>query len=74
MKKVTAFIGSARKQATYDSVREFEKCLKAYTEIEFEVVFLKDYPLEFCRGCKLCFDKGEEHCPIHDDGMYQLRR
>lgn len=67
MEKITAFIGSARKQATYEAVREFEKDLKSYTEIEFEYVFLKDYHLEYCRGCKLCFDKGEELCPIHDD-------
>lgn len=67
MKKVTAFIGSARKQATYEAVREFEKNLNSYTEIDFEYVFLKDYQLEFCRGCKLCFDKGEEICPIRDD-------
>lgn len=67
MKKVTAFIGSARKQATYEAVREFEKNLKSYTEIDFEYVFLKDYRLEYCRGCKLCFDKGEEYCPIRDD-------
>lgn len=67
MKKVTAFIGSARKQATYEAVREFEENLKSYTEIDFEYVFLKDYRLEFCGGCKLCFDKGEELCPIRDD-------
>lgn len=67
MKRVTAFIGSARKQATYEAVREFERNLNSYTEVEFEYVFLKDYRLEFCRGCKLCFDKGEEFCPIHDD-------
>lgn len=67
MKKVTVFIGSARKQATYEAVREFEKNLKSYTEIDFEYVFLKDYRLEFCKGCKLCFDKGEELCPIRDD-------
>lgn len=67
MKKATAFIGSARKQATYEAVHEFEKNLKSYMEIDFEYVFLKDYQLEFCRGCKLCFDKGEELCPIRDD-------
>jgi len=67
MKKVTAFIGSARKQATYEAVREFEKYLKSYAEIDFEYIFLKDYHLDYCRGCKLCFDKGEEFCPIRDD-------
>ncbi len=67
MKRVTAFIGSTLKKATYEAVREFERTLSSYTEIEFDYVFLTDYQLEFCRGCKLCFDKGEECCPIRDD-------
>ncbi|KUO74409.1 MAG: NADPH-dependent FMN reductase [Clostridia bacterium BRH_c25] len=67
MKKVTVFIGSPRKQATYQAVQEFEKNLKSYAEIDFEYVLLKDYHLEYCRGCKLCFDKGEEYCPSKDD-------
>jgi multimeric flavodoxin WrbA len=67
MKKVTAFIGSPRKQATYQAAQEFEKNLKSYAEMEFEYVFLKDYHLEYCKGCNLCFDKGEEYCPLKDD-------
>lgn len=67
MKKVTVFIGSARKKATYMAAQEFEKCLKSYGEFDFEYVFLKDYHLDYCQGCKLCFDKGEEYCPLKDD-------
>ncbi|MEK5028556.1 flavodoxin family protein [Paenibacillus sp. FSL M7-1046] len=67
MKKVTAFIGNHQKHSTYKAVCEFERNLKAYGNIEFEIVFLKDYQLEYCRGCKVCFDKGEEYCPLHDD-------
>ncbi|MHB9142375.1 MAG: flavodoxin family protein [Paludibacter sp.] len=67
MKKVTVFIGSPRKQATYQAVQEFEKNVKSYAEIDFEYVFLKDYHLEYCTGCKSCFIKGEEHCPSKDD-------
>lgn len=67
MKKVTVFIGSPRKQATYQVVQEFEKYLKSYVEIDFEYVFLKDYQLKYCTGCKLCFNKGEEYCPLKDD-------
>lgn len=67
MKKVTALIGSARKQATYEAVREFERNLNSYTEVDFEYVILKDYHLEFCSGCKVCFEKGEDHCPLRDD-------
>lgn len=67
MKKVIAIIGSAQKKATYEAVQEFERNLKSYMDIDFEYIFLKDYKLEFCEGCKLCFDKGEEFCPIDDD-------
>jgi len=67
MKKVIAFIGSQRKQSTYQAVRELEKSLNASGGINFEYVFLKDYRLEYCKGCKLCFDKGERSCPLEDD-------
>lgn len=67
MKKVTAFIGSPRKQATYQAVQEFEKNLKSYAEVDFEYVHLNDYHLENCRGCGSCFIKGEESCPSKDD-------
>jgi multimeric flavodoxin WrbA len=67
MKKVTAFIGSARKKATYQAVQELEKDLKKYGEIDFETVFLSDYNLGFCQGCLQCFDKGEKNCPLKDD-------
>lgn len=58
MKKVTAFIGSGRKQATYEAVREFENNLRVGEEIEFEIVFLKDFRLEFCRGNKMLILQG----------------
>ncbi len=67
MKKVTAFLGTQTKRNTHRAVQEFERNLKQYGEIDFEYVFLSDYHLEFCRGCKVCFDKGEEHCPLKDD-------
>lgn len=74
MKKVTALIGSQQKRLTYKSVQEFEKNLKSFGDIEFEVVFLKDYRLEFCRGCCLCFEKGEEYCPLKDDRDLLLKK
>jgi multimeric flavodoxin WrbA len=74
MKKITAFIGSARKKATYQAIQEFEKNLKQYGEFDFEYVFLSEYHLEFCQGCKLCFDKGEEFCPLKDDRNVLLEK
>jgi multimeric flavodoxin WrbA len=67
MKKVTAFIGSKAKKATYQAVQEFEKSLKVHADIDFEYVFLSDYRIEFCDSCLQCFMKGEEHCPLKDD-------
>jgi multimeric flavodoxin WrbA len=74
MKKVTAFLGSVRKKTTYQAIQEFEKNLKLYDDIDFEYVFLSDYRLEFCQGCKLCFDKGEEFCPLKDDRNVLLEK
>lgn len=74
MKKISVFIGSPRKQLTYQSVQEFEKNLKLHGEIEFEYIFLKDYHLEYCKGCCMCFNKGEEYCPLKDDRDLLLKK
>ena len=42
MKKVTAFVGSARKGNTYDAVVQFLGNLKAMGDIETEIVRHKD--------------------------------
>ena len=67
MKKVTAFVGSARKGHTHEAVVQFLSNLQSMGEIEGEIVRLSDYRLEPCRGCRVCFDKGEERCPLKDD-------
>ena len=66
--KVTAFVGSARKNGnTYKTTEFFLKNLQVYGNIDYEIVNLYDYRIEVCRGCKLCLDKGEELCPLKDD-------
>ena len=67
MRKVTAFVGSARRKHTYDAVRRFLDDLQALGDVECEIVAVSDYRLEACRGCKLCFEKGEEACSLKDD-------
>lgn len=67
MKKVTAFIGTARKQHTYYAVQRFLEDLRVQGNVESEIVSLADYRIETCRGCKNCFRKGEESCPLKDD-------
>jgi Multimeric flavodoxin WrbA len=65
--KVIAFVGSARKRHTYSATVRFLDNLRSMGDVETEIVFLSDYHLEICRGCKLCTDKGEELCPLQDD-------
>ncbi len=67
MKKVTAFVGSAHKRNTHKAVTQFLNKLQARGEVEVEIVTLSDYKLGHCRGCRVCFDKGEEFCPLRDD-------
>ena len=67
VKKVTAFVGTARKKHTYYAVRQFLDNLKSLGDVEYEIVVLSDYQLGTCRGCRLCFEKGEEFCPLRDD-------
>ena len=67
MKKVTAFVGSAHKKNTHKAVVQFLNNLQALGDVEYEIVTLSDYKLGVCRGCRLCFEKGEEFCPLKDD-------
>ncbi len=72
MKKVTAFVGSARKHGTYQSVRRFLASLQSLGDAEVEVIRLSDYRVETCTGCKSCFEKGEESCPYSGDDRDML--
>ncbi len=67
MKKVAAFIGCASKKHTHYAVRQFLSSLQSLGDFESEIVVLSDYNVETCRGCKTCFNKGEEFCPLKDD-------
>lgn len=66
--KVLAIMGSPKKKGnTYKVTRKVEEQIKQLGDVEFEYVFLKDLDLKTCRGCAVCFDKGEELCPLNDD-------
>ena len=67
MKKVTAFVGSARKKHTYHAAARLLELVQSRSDIEVEIVRLSDHHLEICRGCKACCDHGEELCPLKDD-------
>jgi len=65
--KVTAFVGSARKKHTYNATEKLLQNLTLLGDVECEIVHLTDYNLETCKGCIVCFNKGEEFCPLKDD-------
>src|SRR5512133_321871 len=68
MKTVTAFVGSPRKRgATYIATRQFLDSLQSFGDVQAEIVFVSEYNIRVCRGCKNCFERGEEHCPLKDD-------
>jgi multimeric flavodoxin WrbA len=67
-KTVTLFVGSARKKGvTYAAARRFLDHLQSFGDIQGEIVFLSEYDLGLCRGCKVCFTLGEERCPLKGD-------
>ena len=68
MKNVTAFVASARRSGlTYAATRQFLGNLQLFGDIQSEIVFLSEYNLRVCSGCKRCFLRGEECCPLKDD-------
>jgi len=68
MKTITAFVGSARKNGfTCTATRLFLDNLESLGNVRSEIVFLSDCHLGLCRGCKACFVRGEERCPLNDD-------
>lgn len=68
MKSVTVFVGSARKSGfTSAAARQFLDHLQSFGNVRGEVVFLSEFDLGLCRGCKVCFLRGEEHCPLQGD-------
>jgi multimeric flavodoxin WrbA len=67
-KKVTIFVGSAHKGgATYRAACRLREELESYGDVHGEIVVVSDYSLGVCRGCKICFARGEERCPLKDD-------
>lgn len=67
MKKVTAFVGSSRKRNTYRAVEQYLDNMSTLGDFDTEIVVLSDYSLGICKGCQLCFNKGEAFCPLKDD-------
>jgi len=67
-KKILMVSGSPRKNGDGAKLlKELELLLPASSNIECEILFLKDYKIEMCTGCLICQKKEGETCPIKDD-------
>ncbi len=67
-KRVTVLVGSPHKGgATFAAASRFLEDLESFGDVEGEIVVLSDYDIGVCRGCKTCFARGEDHCPLKDD-------
>lgn len=64
--KIAILMGSPRKQDSLNVCKEIEARL-GVKNIIYEYILLKDYEIEDCRGCGLCFRKSENLCPCNDD-------
>lgn len=70
--KVVVLIGSPRKKDSYNVCKLIEEKVAKSCNVEFEYIFLKDYVIEDCKGCSMCFRKSEELCPCKDD-LYKIK-
>ncbi len=62
--KILAICGSPHKGNCYSVLNSIKE---NYPNIDFKLLMLNEVNLENCRGCYVCFLKGEENCPLKDD-------
>jgi multimeric flavodoxin WrbA len=65
--KILAIMGSPHKGNSLEATQRIEEKLTQFGDVEFEYIHLKDVELKPCRGCFVCFMKGEARCPVKDD-------
>ena len=65
--KILVIMGSPHKGNTYAAAKKIEEAMRKRSDMEFEYLMLAEANLSPCRGCFICFLKGEGSCPIDDD-------
>lgn len=70
--KILILLGSGRRNGNTDQLAGLVKmhlqaeAAQRQVALEVETVSLSQQDLQFCRGCRICYDRGEEHCPVKD--------
>ncbi|MBN1888908.1 MAG: flavodoxin family protein [Thermoflexales bacterium] len=71
--KILALLSSYRKKGnTARIVQMIEGHMKAiaarqHEALDFEILYLSDMDIRPCGGCRSCFDRGEDLCPLKDE-------
>jgi multimeric flavodoxin WrbA len=71
--KILFLIGSHRRHGNTDQltglIREHlrQEADQNQTPLEIETIYLGQQNIGFCRGCRICYDRGGEFCPMKDD-------
>lgn len=66
---ILVIMGSPHKGTTYRACEELRQSIEQEISVEFEYLWLHHANLHPCSGCCLCFTRGEESCPYHDDAI-----
>ena len=65
--KIAVILGARKGGNTHTTSLAFTEEMKRLGYVQPQYIFLRDYELKFCLGCRICFDKGEHFCPRKDD-------
>ena len=73
--RIVVLMSSLRKKGNTDQVVDIltenlqKTAVSSQEAIEIETLDLGYLHIDPCRGCRTCFDRGEEFCPLKDDMM-----
>ncbi|SHJ28010.1 Multimeric flavodoxin WrbA [Geosporobacter subterraneus DSM 17957] len=71
--KIIALMGSQRKNGSgYRYMTQIKNKIISTSGIDFEYLFLSDFDIKMCKGCMVCYEKGEDACPLKDDYLYVI--
>ncbi|MHC1770346.1 MAG: NAD(P)H-dependent oxidoreductase [Flexilinea sp.] len=71
--KILILIGSYRHNGNTDQITGMiienlqKEAERHQTILDIETIYLGQQNLQFCRGCRICYDRGEQLCPLKDD-------
>lgn len=69
---ILILIGSYRKNGNTERVAKLiaerlgELAAAHHTDLQLETIRLGEWDISACHGCRVCFDRGEQFCPLRD--------